>query len=386
MLLLKLQCSPNLGYDEYMKKFSIFIFFLFAFFCLATRSVFAAITISAPDTADNGKTVAVSVAMDLATWQANGPEFQVLNESGQEILCIILGASSSFNIPTPTTGSTVTLQVVNGGTHRNGDTACSHPASPTVLQAKTIRLANAITATPICTLTRNKNGPSGDLIYAKVANWDCTSTAFLSLISPKGDNANPLVQKAESLSAECTNATLQHSFNFVLVTRAGVGEDQGVTRGDYKLDVRKNSYTDPTTITSCSYNNTTDDPATVRSMTAPTLAPTLAPAPPPCGKDARSADGTCKSFDTAFGNIDTDPLKFIQRIYGILLGLSGGIIIVLIMYSGYQLMTSAGDKEKVQAARDRITSAIVGLLFLIFSMVILQVIGVDILNLPGFGG
>ena len=130
------------------------------------------------------------------------------------------------------------------------------------------------------------------------------------------------------------------------------------------------------------------DPSEIPTPTStPTSVPPT-PVPPPCGDTpvpgATPGPNGCESFSTAFGNIKTDPLEFIRRIYGILLGLSGGIIIVLIMYSGYQLMTSAGDKEKVQAARDRITSAIVGLLFLIFSMVILQVIGVDILNLPGF--
>jgi hypothetical protein len=47
-------------------------------------------------------------------------------------------------------------------------------------------------------------------------------------------------------------------------------------------------------------------------------------------------------------------------------------------------MTSQGNPEKVQAAREQLTSAIVGLLFIIFSLAILTIIGVDILKLPGF--
>ncbi len=46
-------------------------------------------------------------------------------------------------------------------------------------------------------------------------------------------------------------------------------------------------------------------------------------------------------------------------------------------------MASSGNPEKVQAAREQLTSAVVGLLFIIFSITILQVIGVDILHIPG---
>jgi cell division protein FtsX len=70
---------------------------------------------------------------------------------------------------------------------------------------------------------------------------------------------------------------------------------------------------------------------------------------------------------------------------GTLLGLAGGIAVILIIIAGYRLMASQGNPEAVQAAREQIISAIVGLVFVIFSLVILQVIGVDILKIPGFG-
>jgi hypothetical protein len=47
-------------------------------------------------------------------------------------------------------------------------------------------------------------------------------------------------------------------------------------------------------------------------------------------------------------------------------------------------MVSQGNPEKIQAAREQLTAAIVGLMFVVFSLVILQVIGYDILRLPGF--
>ena len=48
-------------------------------------------------------------------------------------------------------------------------------------------------------------------------------------------------------------------------------------------------------------------------------------------------------------------------------------------------MTSQGDPEKVKNARDQLTAAIVGLLFIIFSLALLELITRDILGLPGFG-
>lgn len=87
---------------------------------------------------------------------------------------------------------------------------------------------------------------------------------------------------------------------------------------------------------------------------------------------------------TAFGPITTTPEGFIKAIFGVLLSLSGGIAVILIIISGYRLMTSQGNPEKLQAAREQLTSAIIGLVFIIFSLSILQIIGVDILKIPGF--
>lgn len=92
----------------------------------------------------------------------------------------------------------------------------------------------------------------------------------------------------------------------------------------------------------------------------------------------------CIAVDTAIGNISTDPFAFVKSVLSLLLSLSGGITVVFIIIAGYRLMTSQGNPEAVKAAQEQLTSAIVGFLFIIFSLVILQVIGVDILKIPGF--
>ncbi|OGH38956.1 MAG: hypothetical protein A3B44_03575 [Candidatus Levybacteria bacterium RIFCSPLOWO2_01_FULL_38_21] len=106
--------------------------------------------------------------------------------------------------------------------------------------------------------------------------------------------------------------------------------------------------------------------------------------PPPCS--LRSPGGGCAKVKTAFPEeIDTTPAGFVKSIFGIVLGLSGGIALLLIIYSGYQLIASQGKPEALQAARDQLVAAIIGLIFIIFSLVILQIIGVDILKIPGLG-
>ncbi|HBB76671.1 MAG: hypothetical protein A2186_01845 [Candidatus Levybacteria bacterium RIFOXYA1_FULL_41_10] len=88
---------------------------------------------------------------------------------------------------------------------------------------------------------------------------------------------------------------------------------------------------------------------------------------------------------TAIGPIAATAGAFISRLLLIVLSLAGGIAVLLIIISGYRLMASQGNPEKIQEARDQLTSAIVGLLFIIFSITILQIIGSDILKIPQFG-
>jgi hypothetical protein len=107
---------------------------------------------------------------------------------------------------------------------------------------------------------------------------------------------------------------------------------------------------------------------------------------PPLSCAAKSADGkTCASINTGLGfAISTDVASFTRSLVGIVLSIAGGIAILLIIISGYRLMVSQGNPENIKNAREQLTAAIVGLLFVIFSLVILQVIGVNILGLPGF--
>ena len=95
----------------------------------------------------------------------------------------------------------------------------------------------------------------------------------------------------------------------------------------------------------------------------------------------------CDTIQTGVGPITTQAASFINSIFTIILSISGGIALILIIVSGYQLSLSSGNPEKVKEAQGMLTAAIVGFIFIIFSVAILQIIGVDILGsiLPTFG-
>jgi hypothetical protein len=88
---------------------------------------------------------------------------------------------------------------------------------------------------------------------------------------------------------------------------------------------------------------------------------------------------------TAVGCVSRKPQSIVKAFLEIGLGLGGGICLLMCLTGGFMLTTSQGDPKQVGEAREMITSAIVGLLFIIFSVFILQFIGVTILNIPGFG-
>jgi hypothetical protein len=84
-------------------------------------------------------------------------------------------------------------------------------------------------------------------------------------------------------------------------------------------------------------------------------------------------------------NQPSDFGAFVRDIIKIGTGLGGGIAFLLILFSGFQTMTSAGNPEKLHEAKELMGAAISGLLLIIFSVFLLRLIGVDILQIPGFG-
>ena len=96
--------------------------------------------------------------------------------------------------------------------------------------------------------------------------------------------------------------------------------------------------------------------------------------------------GSTVGIDTAIGCIPVSITQgFVNFLLGWAIGIAGGIAFVLIIYGGFLVITSVGNPQKVQAGKELITAAVSGLLLLVFGAFILEFIGVDILNIPGFG-
>jgi Type IV secretion system pilin len=103
-----------------------------------------------------------------------------------------------------------------------------------------------------------------------------------------------------------------------------------------------------------------------------------------CGSCASCDPANPKVISTAIGCIPTDTSQFISKILGIAVGIGGGIAFLLILFGGFQVLMSAGNPEKLNAGKELVTSAITGLLIIIFSIFILRLIGVNIFGIPEF--
>jgi hypothetical protein len=89
---------------------------------------------------------------------------------------------------------------------------------------------------------------------------------------------------------------------------------------------------------------------------------------------------------TAIGCIKREPQKIVVVLVRLGLMMGGGIALLMILISSFRLSISQGDPKAKDEARDMITAAFVGLVFIIFSVVIFQFVGVQILHIPGIGG
>lgn len=75
--------------------------------------------------------------------------------------------------------------------------------------------------------------------------------------------------------------------------------------------------------------------------------------------------------------------ELITAILNIAIGLGGGIALALILYGVFIVTTSAGMPDKLKAGSEIITSAVVGLIFVLLSIFLVNLIGINILGIPG---
>ena len=97
---------------------------------------------------------------------------------------------------------------------------------------------------------------------------------------------------------------------------------------------------------------------------------------------------THTDFRDSSGNnvcISNDPLKFATSIYGIGLGLVGGVALLSIIYGGFLVLTSQGDPVKLQNGKNYIVYALIGLALAVGGFAFYRIVGTDIIKIPGFG-
>ena len=101
--------------------------------------------------------------------------------------------------------------------------------------------------------------------------------------------------------------------------------------------------------------------------------------------------GSCVSCSssgvwTSIGCVKNNLNSFIgETVFDFGIGLAGGFSLLCIIYAAFMMQSSQGNPEKLKKAQEMITSCIMGLMLIIFSVFILRLIGVNILKIPGFG-
>jgi hypothetical protein len=89
---------------------------------------------------------------------------------------------------------------------------------------------------------------------------------------------------------------------------------------------------------------------------------------------------------TAVGCISSNPVTLAQQLITYILGFAGGVALLMMIIGAFEMVTSAGNPDSLKAGQERFVAAIIGLVFVVFAVTLMQIIGTDILDIPGFPG
>ena len=82
--------------------------------------------------------------------------------------------------------------------------------------------------------------------------------------------------------------------------------------------------------------------------------------------------------------VPQDPVGFVTKFYGVGLSVVSGVALLFLIYGGYLIMVSRGNPSQLNIGKSYIYYSLAGLLLAIFGFVFIQVVFVDILQIPGF--
>lgn len=76
----------------------------------------------------------------------------------------------------------------------------------------------------------------------------------------------------------------------------------------------------------------------------------------------------------------------VQTLLNFLFVIVGGVAVLYLIYGAFVLMTSQNDPERINQGKRIVFAAIVGVIFCVGSVFLVNLIAGTVLKLPGFGG
>ena len=228
-------------------------------------------------------------------------------------------------------------------------------------------------------------------IYAQVSPAITPSIPFMSAPVDCGIEGGP--------NEKCCTSPLVNNDDLIKSKRGIPGTDQMVDAINAAFKQIVKPITDPLnniaqkTMQPC-YSGQPSTPGNPNDPNCKCIKPTVAPLvaiSKLCNGVSAKENGACLScvqqsgVYTGLGCISSNFSSFVQDILVVKgIGLAGMFALLCIIYAAFTLQTSRGNPEKIKKAQELLTSCIMGLMLIIFSVFILRLIGVDILKIPGF--
>ena len=108
-------------------------------------------------------------------------------------------------------------------------------------------------------------------------------------------------------------------------------------------------------------------------LVVPTVALAVAPAVSAEGNLTLNS-GVDSAQGEGVGQVSTDPESLVKKFVNIFLFAVGALSVIMLIWGGIRYTTSAGDSNKVQAAKNTVLYAIVGLVIAILAYAIVNMV------------
>lgn len=213
------------------------------------------------------------------------------------------------------------------------------------------------------------------------------TAVMFNFINPDGfGNARALAEKyiifdkdTKKLEIKNDIPTRDDSYTLVMSVKLGGIRGPGNRYGTACWVNRFKVTTDPTSqVLKIGTFGNTENPTNAQTTTPQT-------ASIPGDAAGTSCGDTTSGISTAIGCIHTKPQEFVADFMKFAIGISGGLAFLLMLGGAFQMITSGGNPDSLKSGQDRLTNAVIGLMLIIFATLLLQIIGVDILKIPGLG-